>query len=186
MAKAFTGIDLEKEVDRVAVFLSGNADREPQYLFVVQGTFDNQVVEAPPHANPGQGGLGEDLQGDAVYRGPAWEPPPGEKTILFGKEELIHESIDRLKGKKVCAAGGSQKRSLERTPGDHFIWAAVRPRAILDSRELGDWRERTGPQRSLQKLECASLAFSPAGDGPLTNTLGYAPGRMRPNRFTTI
>ena len=45
LAKAFTGIDLEKEVDRVTLFLAGDPDGEPQFLFVVQGTFDNQVVE---------------------------------------------------------------------------------------------------------------------------------------------
>jgi hypothetical protein len=177
LAKAFTGIDLEKEVDRVAVFLSGDADREPQYLFVVQGTFDNQVVEARITQTLGKAVSEKTYKDTTVYSGPAWALSfPVEKTILFGKEALVHESIDRLKGKKVSLPA-AVKKVLERTPGDHFIWAAVRPRAILDSRELGDWRDKNADLNgSLQKLECASFAFSAANDGLLVNALGYAAG----------
>ena len=175
LAKAFTGIDLEKEVDRVAVFLSGDADREPQYLFVVQGTFDNQIVEGRITQTLGKAVSEKTYKETTVYSGPAWALSfPVEKTILFGKEELIHEAIDRLKGKKVSLPA-AVKKVLERTPGDHFVWAAVRPRAVLESRALGDWRDKNADLNgNLHKLECASFAFSAANDGLLINALGYA------------
>ena len=175
LAKVFTGIDLEKEVDRVTVFLAGDPDHDPQFLFVVQGTFDNQVVEAKLTQTLGQAVSEKTYKETTVYSGSAWALAfPVEKTILFGKEALIHNSIDRLQGKKAPLPA-AVKKVLERTPGDHFIWAALRPRAILDSRELGEWREKNKDlHANLQKLECVSFAFSGAGDGLLINALGNA------------
>ncbi len=175
LAKAFTGIDLEKEVDRVTVFMAGDPDSNPQYLFVVQGTFDNQIVEAKLTQTLGKAVSENTYKETTVYSGSEWALAfPVEKTILFGKEALIHESIDRLNGKRVSLPA-AVKKVLERTPGDHLIWAALRPQVILDSRVLGEWREKNKDlHTSLQKLECVSFAFSAAGDGLLANALGYA------------
>ena len=72
LAKAFTGIDLEKDIDRVAVFLAGDPDREPQYLFVVQGTFDNQVVEARLTQTLGKAVSEKTYKETTVYSGSDW------------------------------------------------------------------------------------------------------------------
>ncbi len=175
LAKAFTGIDLEKEVDRVTIFLAGNPDSEPHYLVVVTGTFDNQVVEARLTQTLGKALSEKTYKDTTVYSGAQWALSfPVEKTILFGKETLIHESIDRLKGKKAPLPP-AVKKVLERTPGDHFLWAAIRPKAILESRALSDWREKNADlHANLQKLECVSFAFSAGEDGLLANALGYA------------
>lgn len=99
---------------------------------------------------------------------------PAEKTVLFGKEALIHESIDRLHG-KASPLSAVVKNVLERTPGDHLIWAAVRPQTILDSRVLGEWREKNKDLcANLKKLACVSCSFSLVDNGLLTNALGYA------------
>ncbi len=175
LAKAFTGIDLEKEVDRVTVFLAGDPDGELQYLFVVQGTFDNQVVEGKLTQTLGKMVSEKTYQETTVYSGSEWALSfPVAKTILFGKEPLIHESIDRLKGKKAPLPA-AVKKVLERTPGDHLLWAAIRPQAILGSRALAEWIEKNKDlHESLQKLECVSFACSAGEDGLLINALGYA------------
>ena len=72
MAKAIAGIDLEKEVDRVTVFLAGDPDREPQYLFVVQGTFDNRGVEARLTQNFGKAMSAKTYKETTVYAGSEW------------------------------------------------------------------------------------------------------------------
>ena len=96
------------------------------------------------------------------------------KTILFGKEELIHESIDRLHGKKAPLPA-AVKNVLERTPGDHLLWASVRPQAILASQKLKEWLGKNADlQANLQKLDCVSVACAAGDDGLLVNALGYA------------
>jgi len=176
LAKAFTGIDLEKEVDRVTLFMAGDPDSNPQYLFVVQGTFDNQIVEAKLTQTLGKSMSEKTYKESTVYSRSEWSLSfPVEKTILFGKEALIHEAIDRLHGKKALLPA-AVKKVLERTPGDHLIWAAIRPQVILDSRVLGEWREKNKDlHATLQKLECVSFAFSAADDGLLAKALGYTP-----------
>ena len=111
----------------MAVFLAGDPNKEPEYLFVVQGTFDNQIVESRLTQTLGKSYAEKTYKDATIY---ASEEAalcfPVDKTILFGKESLIREAIDRLHGKKT-ALPAAVKNVLERTPGDHILWAAVSP-----------------------------------------------------------
>ena len=175
LAKTFSGLDLEKDVNRVTLFLAGDPDEAPQYLFVVQGTFDNQVVEARLTQTLGKSVSKKTYKETTVYRGSEWALSfPAEKIILFGKEQLIHDAIDRLSGHAVPVPAAVEK-VLERTPGDHLLWAAVRPRAILGSKAVGELLEKNKDlAENLQKLECVSFSCSLSSDGLLVNALGYA------------
>ena len=176
LAKAFTGIDLEKEVDRVTVFLAGDPDGEPQYLFVVQGTFDNQVVEAKLTQTLGK------MVSEKTYQGDDRLQRVGVGTLFPGREDhplrqgAVDSRVDRPADRarrRRCPR--RSRRCWSERPATIF---SGQPFARRRSSVPGPWpsgiEKNKDLHENLQKLECVSFACSAGDDGLLVNALGYA------------
>jgi hypothetical protein len=173
-AKAFSGVDLETEVDWVTLFASGTPGDKTTALLVAQGSFKNDVVEKRLVANLGNSVTEKTYKKNTIYAfGDSALCFPEPSTIVVGEEALVREAIDNL-GDAARALPQALKKVLDRTPTKSFVWAALQPSTLLEHKELADWREGNGElYRELKKIEGLSLSFDLAEDGLLIKALGY-------------
>lgn len=176
MAKQFTGIDLQKDVNWVTVFAAGKHD-EPKGMVVVQGSFKNAAVTKRLSQS-----LGESFVEDAYNKHTIYAVPgatltfPEDSTILVGDENLVKESLDQLDNGKPKLPD-ALKSVLGRTKTTSLVWAAVQPQVFLkDKDNLPDWlASDTHLLNALKKIECVSLTCDVSDDGLTIKGLGYIP-----------
>jgi hypothetical protein len=175
LVEQFTGLDLEKDVHWLTLFAAGGAGEKPEPLLVVQGKFDNTAVaDKLKTALAAVGGKEES------YKDKKWFSFsdhglffPEDSTMLAGSQELIRQAID--KGGKPHALPKSLKAVLEKTPGNHVVWAVLKPDTLLADKNLEAWRSANADLAvNLKKLENVALFFDLAQDGILIKALGFA------------
>ncbi len=178
VAKQFTGIDLEKDVDSATLFLSGTPD-EMKMLAVVQGSFKNDLVAKRLSASLEDSLTEETYKKHKLYHMENFTLCfPEDSTILVGEKALVRGAIDQ-KEAKTRNMPESLKKVLERTPGKTVVWAAVRPKVVLDHKMLADLREgNVELHKALSKLDTMNLFFEMTDGGLLIKSVGYsaAPG----------
>jgi hypothetical protein len=174
MAKMMIGVDPQREVEHVTVFCTGEPASGGGVLCVVQGTFDETVVQQRLDGMAAQGVTRSTYKDRTVYSTASFDVTfPEPATALLGEPGQVRAAINRE------AAGGRPlptelKNVLDRTPASSVVWAAVTPSTLLDlagdewqsdHRELAD---------ELLKIDCASTFFEVVEDGLLIKALGYA------------
>lgn len=173
LVKMMTGVDPEKDVAWVTIFVTGTPGAGAAPLFVVQGTFDNAVVQERLGTMAGSGVTESDHNGAKVFATPGADLSfPEASTMLAGPPAVVRAALDQL------AAGEQElpaalKNVLDRTPADSIVWSAVQPRVLLDAHDSDVKSAHAELHGELSKLDCLSTWFSLAGDGLLINTLGY-------------
>ncbi|HEV3146196.1 MAG TPA: hypothetical protein VGZ47_20080 [Gemmataceae bacterium] len=174
MAKTFTGIDLEKELDWITVFAAGNVGDDAKFLAVAQGSFDNDKVVKQLKKSLNDS-TEKTYKKHTIYSTPKADLCfPKASTILIGDAGLVRGAIDKLDDEKDTVPK-SLKSVLAHTPGKAFVWAAVQPQVLLEQKELADWRKDNAElYGALKKIECISISFDMAQDGLLIKGLGYA------------
>ncbi|HLW68669.1 MAG TPA: hypothetical protein VKS79_25350 [Gemmataceae bacterium] len=175
MAKGFTGIDIEKDVEWITVFAAGNVGDDAKFLAVVQGSFKNDTVEKHLKDSLKDSLTEKKHKKHTIFTTEKADLCfPEESTILVGDEGLVRGALDKLddgKGPVPTAL----KSVLSQTPGKSIVWAAVRPPALVEAKELADWRkEHAEMYGAVKKIEALSLSFDMAPDGLIVKGLGYA------------
>jgi hypothetical protein len=177
LAKRFTGIALEEDVDAVTLFATGTPGEKAKWLVVAQGSFKNDFVAKRLKASLGDSLTEKTHKKRTIYSlSEADFCFPEPSTILLGDEALVREAIDQL-ADKPQPLPEALKSVLEQTPNKSVVWAAVRPPVLLEHEALADWREGNRDlYRALKKIECLSLFFDLSDDGLLIKGLGHVSG----------
>ena len=175
MIKGLVGIDLQKEVQYITFLFSGDVDN-PQFLFVVKGSFDNKVSEMRFSLGIGAGTQQTTYKNIKLRENAEMGYSfPEESTLLIGSPSKLRTSLDVL-NRRTTVLSDSLHRTLARTNGASVLWLILKPNAVMEVDELK--KGAPGEMEVLDKirtLEYVSLFFDPVQDGFLTSILAYLP-----------
>lgn len=172
MVTLMTGIDPQKDIDRVTIFAVGTSRENSGVLAAIQGSFDNSAVT---NSLDRQNTAHSDYGKATIYTSAGasiWFPE--NSTIVIGTDKLVRDCIDQQAQGSPKLPTGLQN-VLDRTSADSTAWIAVRPKLMLDSSLLTDWRASSADLAAqLANIDCAAITVDLSGDGFSLDALGYA------------
>ncbi len=175
MIKGLIGIDFQKEVQYITFIFSGDVD-SPEFVFAVNGSFDNKVSEMRLSLGVGSGTQLTTYKNIKLHENPEMGYCfPEESTLLIGSASILRASLDAL-NRRTTVLSDSLHRTLSRTNGASVLWLIFKPNAVMEADELK--KGSPGEIEVLNKirtLEYVSLFFEPVQDGFLTSILAYLP-----------
>ena len=173
MIKGLVGIDLQKDVQYITFISSGDVD-DPQFLFAVKGSFDNEVSEMRFSLGVGAGTQLTIYKNIKLHENAEMGYSfPEESTLLIGSPSMLRASLD-ASNRRTTVLSDSLHRTLARTNGASVLWLILKPNAVVKVDELntGLPGEKEVLNR-IRTLEYVSLFFEPTDDGFLTSILAY-------------
>lgn len=177
LVKLQTGINLEKDVDGITIFVTGSLEA-PKMLAVIEGSFKNDFVRKQLKKGF-NGSITEKMyKKQPVYTIEPFDVSfPEDSTILVGDAGLVRRAMDQGASDKADPLPPSLKGVLERTPGNAVVWTAFRPQVFLSHAELAGWRE-SNPElhKELKKIDVMSVFFDLSDDGLLIKGIGHVNG----------
>lgn len=184
MIKILTGIDAEKQVDRVTVFATFDPDTVIAGAVAIHGSFNNLFVEGQLRLTLAATAVQETHHLHTVYRvNDVSFSLPGRSTILVGADRVVRDALDRFDAAPI-GMPESLQNVLDRTPADALAWVVLRPPAILARPELAPWRrEHAALSANLRKVESLALAIGADGEGMRVDALGYV---SEPDEATVV
>ncbi len=174
MTQLLTAIDAERQVDRIALFLTCDQDTGALgYAVAIHGSFDSSAVEYRLRLSVAKA-VPEDYNDHCVYCVNDMSFCfPGRSTILIGDARVLRRSLDKFDA-VAAPLPKSLRGVLDRTPAESLAWLAVRPSVILAQSESAEWEWTNAPVfQKLREVEALSLAITTSGDGLRAEVLGY-------------
>ncbi len=174
MITLMTGIDAQKDIERVTLFAVGTSRENSAVLAAIQGSFDNSAVTAALDRQSSTV-TRSDYNKATIYSasgGSIWFPE--KSTIVIGTDKLVRDAIDQQAQANPQLPTGL-RNVLDRTSADGLLWFAVRPKPILDSSLLSDWRNSSADLTTqLANIDCMAITGNLTTDGFSFDALGYA------------
>jgi hypothetical protein len=170
-----TGIDFRSQVDELSFFAAGDLEAKPTFVVVIHGTFNNSSAEMQLGMSIGQASVASTYKGVTLHeKGQVEYCLPSPSTLVVGSPALVREAVDQVAPGRGSAVPQDLKAVLERTDGGSLIWLAARPKVILETPSLREWRgQHEAFSRNLSAVQSMSLSFTGDRDGLLVNAKGY-------------
>jgi hypothetical protein len=165
LAQLFTGIDLTKDIDYAVVFAAGDPDKSPAGLFVLKGSLDEATVSGTLGKLAGAPVEKSVENGQTIYANETFAFAfPEEGTLLAGSPAQVKAAAAKAKVKPNLPPTVMQ--TLERTNAAAILWFAVKPKTVLGTVVMTDFRGlHPDLVKNLSTLDCISACAVPVDDG---------------------